>query len=563
MVAIRAAAKSLPIIPRVEVGKRILVGEPILIYHGLVLRVPPSWLAAHPGGEISILHYVGRDCTDEVDAFHPDDVCETIRKYAVGAVDDSDLPWHPYVPPVMTGWVRRRAHNGDWSWYREADMLVGDGDADSLFPSSQILLVERDTFDAVRSAAPPEKGAAAASEGPTLELLTPGPASGLSAEIQARHSRAWHELQRRIDDAGLFQCKYLRGYGPEVLRYALLSGVSAWCYSAGYFFFSALFLGLFWQQLVFAAHDLGHASVTHVWEIDRIISILIADFIGGLSIGWWVENHNVHHLITNHPSHDPDIQHLPFFAISPVFFKNLFSSYYKRMLYFDAFAKIFVSIQHKLFYVVMAFARFNLYALSYGHLWKKAFDTRRTKGGRWAWGLECVGIVFFWYWFGNVLRGCGSWQKALMFLVVSHAATSPLHIQIVLSHFSMSTVDLGPLESFAARQMRTTTDVLCPRKIGFIHGGLHLQVTHHLFPRLPRHNLDDAAFLVKEFAKEQGLVYAEFGFIAGNQDVLGTLRNVAEQVKVIGQVASAEAKEALDKKLKASEKDCEKLEKTI
>ncbi|KAL1720757.1 fatty acid desaturase-domain-containing protein [Schizophyllum commune] len=563
MVAVRAAAQSLPTIPRADVGARILAGEHLLIYHGLVLRVPQSWLAAHPGGETAILHYVGRDCTDEVDAFHPDDVCETIRKYAVGTLDASALPWHPYVPPVMTGWVRKQGADGAWSWFKEADALIGEGDADSLFPSSQILLVERDTLDAAHAAYPNEKGPIDSKDGPTLALITPGPASGLSPEIQARHSQAWHELRKRIEDAGLFQCKYIRGYGPEVVRYAMLAATSIWCYKHDYIFFSALCLGLFWQQLVFSAHDLGHAGVTHIWEIDRLISIIIADFIGGLSIGWWVDNHNIHHLVTNHPSHDPDIQHLPFFAISPVFFKNLFSSYYKRTLYFDMFADIFIRIQHKLFYVVMAFARFNLYALSYGHLFKRAFDTRRTKGGRWAWWLEVIGLVVFWYWYGNVLANCGSWQKALMFLLVSHAATSPLHIQIVLSHFSMSSADLGPLESFAARQMRTTTDVICPRKIGFIHGGLHLQVTHHLFPRLPRHNLDDAALMVKEFAKEQGLVYAEFGFIAGNQDVLGTLRNVAEQVRVIGHVAAEEAKEAFDKKLKDSEKQCQQIEKTI
>ena len=28
-------------------------------------------------------------------------------------------------------------------------------------------------------------------------------------------------------------------------------------------------------------------------------------------IAWWKHSHNVHHIITNHPEHDPDIQHLP------------------------------------------------------------------------------------------------------------------------------------------------------------------------------------------------------------------------------------------------------------
>lgn len=52
---------------------------------------------------------------------------------------------------------------------------------------------------------------------------------------------------------------------------------------------------------------------------------------------------------------------------------------------------------------------------------------------------------------------------------------------------------------------------------------------------------------MKQFAEENGLTYAEFGFIAGNQDVLGVLRNVAEQVKIVGMVAQSEVVEAVEK----------------
>lgn len=112
----------------------------------------------------------------------------------------------------------------------------------------------------------------------------------------------------------------------------------------------------------------------------------------------------------------------------------------------------------------------------------------------------------------------------------------------------MPTGDLGPIESFPHRQLRTTTDVICSDSVAFIHGGLHLQVTHHLFPRLPRHNLRRASELVKEFAAEQGLTYAEFGFVHGNQKIIGTLRDVAEQVKILGQVARTEVNDAMEKK---------------
>lgn len=252
-------------------------------------------------------------------------------------------------------------------------------------------------------------------------------------------------------------------------------------------------------------------------------------------------------VVTNHPSHDPDIEHLPFFAISPVFLKSLYSSYYKRPLLFDKFSNYFIALQHQLFYVIMMFGRFNLYANSYGFLVKQLlYGTRKAKGGRWSIAAEIFGCLFFWCWYGYVLRGCGTWQKAAIYLVISHIVTSPVHIQIVLSHFSMSTEDLGVVESFAHRQLRTTTDVICPPWLAFLHGGLHLQVTHHLFPRLPRHNLLAASYFVKQFAQEQGLEYHEFGFRHGNAQVLNVLRGVAEQVSIMGKVARKEVEEKID-----------------
>lgn len=112
----------------------------------------------------------------------------------------------------------------------------------------------------------------------------------------------------------------------------------------------------------------------------------------------------------------------------------------------------------------------------------------------------------------------------------------------------MSTTDLGPTESFPHRQLRTTSDVICSPTIEFLHGGLNLQVTHHLFPRLPRHNLRKASELVKAFAAEQGLHYAEFGFVQGNKHVLTTLRGVADQVKIMRRVLKGEAREFIDTK---------------
>ncbi|KAF8499438.1 delta 8-sphingoloid desaturase protein [Gautieria morchelliformis] len=494
----------LPLWSRHDVETRILAGETLVIRDDHVLRIPPRWLTDHPGGALAILHFVGRDAADELAAYHPDHTLRRIRSYAVARVPQ---PWSPLLPPVMSGWVRT-----PHAWVKEAAV----------------------------AAAPPQilvKSDAPQAPAPSLTAIQPPPTS-LDPVAQQQHIAAYRALHHRIKQAGLYRTPYLSGYGPELLRYILLAALSAAAYSQSYFFPSAVFLGLLWHQLTFTAHDLGHCGVTHNWLADRLLAILVTDLLGGISIGWWVDNHNIHHLVTNHPSHDPDIQHIPFFAISTAFLGNLYSSYYKRIMPFDAPAALLLSAQHRLFYLVMSLARFNLYANSFAFL---LFRARRV----WHWYLEVAALLAFWSWYASLLYGIGNWKSVFIYILVSHVVPSPLHVQIVLSHFSRSTADLGPHESFPHRQLRTTTDVVCPPSLAFLHGGLHLQVTHHLFPRLPRHNLRAASLMVKEYAKEQGLEYAEFGFVKGNQEVRGVLREVATQVRIVKMVAGAGVKDAI------------------
>jgi hypothetical protein len=131
---------------------------------------------------------------------------------------------------------------------------------------------------------------------------------------------------------------------------------------------------------------------------------------------------------------DPDIQHLPFFAITPAFFKSLYSSesYCKRELTFDHFAQFVIAVQHRLFYLVMSLGRFNLYRLSYQHLWITRREPSKARGGRWAWWLEVIALWAFLVWYGSLVRGCGPWQKGLMYLLVSNVVPSPLHVQVAL-----------------------------------------------------------------------------------------------------------------------------------
>ena len=137
----------------------------------------------------------------------------------------------------------------------------------------------------------------------------------------------YRQLNERMRSEGPYQCPY-SSYAFEVARYTTLFILFLTFLHYSYYALSVLSLGLFWHRLAFPAHDAGHMGITHGFHTDTCIGIFIADFLGGLPIGWWKRNHNVHRIVTNSREHDPDIVHMPFFAISHQFFTSLRSTYY-------------------------------------------------------------------------------------------------------------------------------------------------------------------------------------------------------------------------------------------
>ena len=226
---------------------------------------------------------------------------------------------------------------------------------------------------------------------------------------------------------------------------------------------------------------------------------------------------------------------MPLFATCPSFFKSVHSTYYDFTFVWDAFANVAVKYQAYTYYPVMAVARFNLYILSVHHLLSEKSRSRGMTA--WIRPTELAFIGCYWFLFGYCLlwRSIPTWTLRVAFVLVSHIITVPLHVQITLSHWGMPTADLGEGESFPQRQLRTTMDVDCPEWMDFVHGGLQFQAVHHLFPRVPRHNLRRLQVLVKEFCAETHLPYKVLGFVDGNRKVLGRLDEISKHVAMLAE----------------------------
>ncbi|QBM86410.1 delta8-fatty-acid desaturase [Metschnikowia aff. pulcherrima] len=548
------------ILTQQQIESLISEGKVVVIYKNSVLNLTP-WLKFHPGGDKAVYHMVGRDATDEMLAYHSEETISIFNKWKIGEIDH---PWKNMLPPIQGAIypVHESTLRGCESLSEKLDsaspIVSEDSSETSIefeepklnpkyhragYPAGPVeppIPQNTEYVDASNkdSLYPVEITGGIVDPKELMSLYENGLARddmsripSLDYETQAFIRDRYNKLHSTVIKNGFYKCHY-SNYVREVVKIASLFLYSFSFLHLGYYFLSALFIGTAWHQMTFIAHDAGHVSISHNYQIDNLFGMVIADWFGGLSLGWWKRNHNVHHLITNDPVHDPDIQHLPFFAVSTRLFGDVYSTYYDKVLWFDAFAKKVIPFQEYLYYPILAFGRFNLYRLSWTHL----ILGQGPRHGKAAWFryFELAGLSFFFFWFFYLLVGSiEGGRNKFMYIMVSHVATMLVHVQITLSHFAMSTADLGVSESFPSRQLRTTMDVDCPNWLDFLHGGLQFQAIHHLFPRLPRHNLRRAQPFVIDFCKEVGLPYSIYGFGKGNEVVISKLSEIGKQCLIM------------------------------
>jgi fatty acid desaturase len=484
-------------------------------------------------------------------------------------------------------------------------------------------------------------------------------------------ARDRRELRQRLLSEGLFESRplYFIGVAARALAFCA-AAVALLCAANGrgaewattLRFFAAVSFGLFFQQMAFIGHDSGHSGVTHSRYRDSVIGLFTGNFFSGISMAWWKVrpwpllsspplfsfhvpcvlshapfdvhrlfvfvlwpfletrrvtylppqySHNVHHIVCNSIEHDPDIQHLPFFAISPAILTApppparagtssvdaamepstltngpavaqelrrrattavaqqptllpalvppppptavaasaksatkqdgsaaaaaapslwqwsplYYSSIHRRWLGLDMLTRTTLSVQHWVYYPLMALARFNLYAQS----WILLIADK----GRPRWRAAEMGmLVAHLAWHGALLAyALPTWQTRLAFLLVSHAVAGVLHVQITLSHFAMQVYHghrLNKFEDWCTTQLMTTMNVDSDWRTDWFFGGLQFQIEHHLFPRVPRHNLRRVSELVRPFCAKHNLPYVSVSFARGNLMVLQALKEASQ-----------------------------------
>ena len=346
------------------------------------------------------------------------------------------------------------------------------------------------------------------------------------------HVRDFRKVRQELLRRGLFETDY-RYYGRLGcwLVFLLTAALSLTLWPSAspnalaFRLLGAATMGVFWQQLAGLGHDLGHSGVTHNFHLDHRIGSTLSGLMG-LSTCWWKSDHNTHHVVCNAVEHDPNIQYLPVMAVTPHSFAKgpTFSTYHKRWMGMDRAARALVSYQHIFFYPLMAVARINLYIQGLIYLIAKP-DTIHYRA------LELCSLTVFFSWVGFLVSCVPGWRQRLLWVLVSHGVAGVLHVQIVLSHFAMRFY-MGRAyndkhDEWYVTQLKTTMNVDTWEWFDAIHIGLQFQIEHHLYPRLPRHNLRKARAMIIPLCEKYGFDYHEPGFFRGNYEMWRQLKDTA------------------------------------
>lgn len=340
-------------------------------------------------------------------------------------------------------------------------------------------------------------------------------------------SKDYRRLLAEFSKMGLFEKK---GHVTLVTLFSIVMMLGAsvygvlWSENLWVHLFCGGLMGFCWIQSGWIGHDSGHYQVMSNRGFNRFVQVLSGNCLAGISIAWWKWNHNAHHISCNSLDFDPDLQHMPVFAVSSKFFTSLTSYFYDRKLNFDSASRFLVSYQHWTFYPVMCIARLNLFAQSFALLLSKRRVPNRCQ--------ELLGLLVFWIWYPLLVSCLPNWGERVMFVLLSFSVTGIQHVQFCLNHFS-SNVYVGPPNGndWFEKQTNGTLDISCSSWMDWFHGGLQFQIEHHLFPRLPRCQLRKTAPFVKELCKKHNLPYNCASFWKANAMTLDTLRAAALQAR--------------------------------
>ncbi|MFJ4920619.1 fatty acid desaturase family protein [Streptomyces sp. NPDC088725] len=328
-------------------------------------------------------------------------------------------------------------------------------------------------------------------------------------------SATFAELLKRVKAEGLLDLNPRYYLGRLALNTALLVAGLVAFFLVGDSWWQipvAVWMGLCGVQSAYMWHDAGHKAMFRNKRAASAVGYFHANFVNGVSFGWWVNHHNRHHSNPNHLDMDPDIgRRTAIFDIK---------QYRTR----TTVQRFIVRYQSVLFFVLLVLESFKMHktavlAISRGDTKRPVLESTLLLL-RVAIYLTCVFTVL-------------SPLLAVAFVLVQMASLGVYFGLIFAPNHKGMEVRDGEEESldWLERQVLTSRNIRPSLVTDFLYGGLNYQVEHHLFPAMPQKNLARARVLTRAYCAERGVPYHEVGFWTSYREVASYLHKVSAPVR--------------------------------
>ncbi len=270
-------------------------------------------------------------------------------------------------------------------------------------------------------------------------------------------------------------------------------------------------------------HDAIHGSYSANETVNKVLSHFF--YMIGANVYVWSVSHNVvHHVYTNIPGHDEDIEIAPgLLRVTP---EDQLRPHHKY--------------QH-----LYGFALYGLASLSWVFRkdYKKFFQDRIGQvDNSLPPKVEIFKLFFFkiLYYIAFivvplVVLDITWWQFIIGFLCMHFAEGLVLGLVFQLAHLVEGTDIVEPNqdgnieEAWAVHQMKTTANFASSSFLAtFLCGGLNMQVEHHMFPKICHIHYSNLAPIVRQTAADFGVPYHE------NKTFLGALYSHYKVLKHYG-----------------------------
>ena len=328
-------------------------------------------------------------------------------------------------------------------------------------------------------------------------------------KITVRENDFFPEIRRKVNDHfetkgisrranGLFYLKGLIYFGAMIFGYTFLLRIGDRSLAdlvTGYF----IFMGATGLLVVSVAHDASHHAVSKYRSVNSLLA-QTWNLIGMSRRIWEAKHHQSHHIHTNLPDQDVDINDNPLIRLSPQYPWHPWYQYqhlYAPLLYF-------------------LFGPFQVFIKDFILFYDKKNRIRDRHLNEEGFAIKLILTKVSFLAFSLIVPLAVLTAPMLTIIGVYFAAVSITGFVIILilavPHLNESGVwqgevpKIGSQQDWALVQVKTTMDS-SPKSavLAWITGGLHTHLAHHLFPHICHVHYRDITPIIYSVLEKRGI----------------------------------------------------------